>query len=168
MCLTFVFVNPDPQKDGNNEYKLILAFNREERLDRPTAKADWWPDQTIFGGRDLVTGGTWLAADVRGRVAFVTNIQEPGTSIRNPVLTRGSLVVDFLSQDSLDAEAFMEKLMEEIALNEMKAFNFCIMEPKKNLNGYETFMLSHFANQSFLMKIDNHSFGVCNNPFIES
>lgn len=58
------------------EWPLLLAANRDERLDRPWAPpaAHWptdWPGR--IGGRDATAGGTWMAMNPAGVVAAVLN-----------------------------------------------------------------------------------------------
>jgi uncharacterized protein with NRDE domain len=56
-------------------WPLVVAANRDERLDRPAAPAGLLrehPYRTV-GGRDLLAGGTWLAVNDRGVVAGLTN-----------------------------------------------------------------------------------------------
>jgi len=84
---------------------LVFAANRDELHDRPTATAAWWSDkQTIYGGRDLKAGGTWLAVDRRGRLAAVTNFREDLSEEAR--LSRGDLVKDYLAS-VLEAEEFL-------------------------------------------------------------
>ena len=53
--------------DSHPDYPLILAANRDEFYDRPTAPARFWDDApAILAGRDLKAGGTWLGIDRRG------------------------------------------------------------------------------------------------------
>ncbi len=54
---------------------LVLAANRDERLARPTDPPMRLHEHpAIWGGRDRVAGGTWLAVEPGGaRVAAVTN-----------------------------------------------------------------------------------------------
>jgi uncharacterized protein with NRDE domain len=76
-------------------WKLVLAGNRDEFHGRPTASAAWWPQApTVFGGRDLEAGGSWLAIDRRGRLAAVTNYREPGAP--PGTRSRGELVSGFV------------------------------------------------------------------------
>jgi uncharacterized protein with NRDE domain len=71
MCLIVTALGVAPR------YPLLLAANRDERHARPTESAAWWPEQPhVFGGRDLVAGGTWLGADRCGRIAAVANVRE--------------------------------------------------------------------------------------------
>ncbi len=80
------------------QYPLVFAANRDELHERPSSAAAWWEDEPgIFGGRDLVAGGTWLAVDRRGRLAAVTNFRE---EIRAEYeRSRGDLVRDYLTAD---------------------------------------------------------------------
>lgn len=90
MCLIGFAFRP------HDRWPLIIASNRDEWRVRPTAPAHWWADESsIFAGRDLQAGGTWLGLHRRGRLATVTNVRE---GISNPVLgsSRGELVTGFL------------------------------------------------------------------------
>ena len=80
---------------ASERYKLVLAANRDERHERPTLPAGWWPDRPrVLGGRDLVANGSWLAVDRSGRLAAVTNVREPSASIAKR--SRGELVADYV------------------------------------------------------------------------
>ena len=77
------------------DLRLLLAGNRDELHDRATAELDWWPDQKMIAGRDLVAGGTWLAASREGRFAVVTNV--PRIAAPSGARSRGHLVKDFVT-----------------------------------------------------------------------
>jgi hypothetical protein len=73
MCTVITLRRP------GHAWPLILAANRDERLDRawdaPTAH---WPDRPgVIGGRDATAGGTWMALSRQGVVAAVLN--RPGS-----------------------------------------------------------------------------------------
>ena len=60
------------------DYKLILAANRDEFYERPTALADWWEEHPdILAGKDLKAGGSWLGFSRRGKFAALTNYRDP-------------------------------------------------------------------------------------------
>jgi uncharacterized protein with NRDE domain len=63
-----------------SEYPLVLAANRDERLDRPARSlVVLRPSRPrVLGGLDEIAGGTWLAANDRGVVAGLTNRPAPG------------------------------------------------------------------------------------------
>ncbi len=78
------------------EFPLIVAGNRDEYHQRPSAAADWWADcPGVYGGRDMVAGGSWLAINRRGRLAVVTNYPSEDDGL-DPELSRGHLVGDFV------------------------------------------------------------------------
>ena len=90
MCLIVVSLNDHPN------YKLIVATNRDEFYNRKTASAQYWEDHPqVLGGRDLQAGGTWLAMNVNGRIAMVTNYRD--LDRYNPSApSRGHLVADYV------------------------------------------------------------------------
>jgi uncharacterized protein with NRDE domain len=80
-------------------YRLVVAANRDEFHERPTAPAARWEDlPQIAGGRDLEANGTWLAVDQRGRFATITNVRS-GKPLRANARSRGLIVNDFLTGD---------------------------------------------------------------------
>lgn len=80
----------------HDSHRLVLVANRDEFYDRPTAPAEFWPNQPrLLAGRDLSAGGTWLGFTRDGRFAAVTNFREPGKQVVD-ARSRGELVVDFL------------------------------------------------------------------------
>lgn len=87
-------------------YPLIVAANRDEFHDRPTASAAPWPeDGSVIGGRDLRDGGSWLALRRGGRLAAVTNVR--AAKAERGQRSRGHLVRDFVRGNEL-AAAFAE------------------------------------------------------------
>src|SRR5512143_3753231 len=79
-------------------YRFVIAANRDELHARPARAAGWWPEPPrLFGGRDLLAGGTWLGVDKRGRIAAVTNVRD-GTPREAP-RSRGALVTEYLGGD---------------------------------------------------------------------
>ena len=79
------------------EYRLILAANRDEFYDRPTASLDYWSDHPdVLAGRDLKGSGTWLGITRSGRLAAITNFRETAVHIENAP-SRGILISDFLT-----------------------------------------------------------------------
>lgn len=90
MCLVLLAYRVHPR------YPLILAANRDEFYDRPTAAASFWEEAPgLLAGRDLVHGGTWLGVTGGGRVAALTNYRDPNAALKDAP-SRGALVGDFL------------------------------------------------------------------------
>ncbi|HEY8287974.1 MAG TPA: NRDE family protein [Acetobacteraceae bacterium] len=73
MCTVVVLHRP------GHVWPLILAANRDERLDRAwQPPAAHWPDQPgLIAGRDTTAGGTWMGLNQHAVVAAVLN--RPGT-----------------------------------------------------------------------------------------
>jgi len=92
MCLLFIAIDARPR------YPLVIAANRDEFYDRPTAPLGFWEDAPhVLAGRDGVAGGTWLGITRNGRWAAVTNVRE--ARAMTPERSRGHLVSDFLRGD---------------------------------------------------------------------
>ncbi|MBZ4654259.1 MAG: hypothetical protein JG781_1598 [Peptococcaceae bacterium] len=90
MCLILLAYKYHPR------YRLIIASNRDEFYNRPTAPAKFWEDyEDVLAGRDLEQMGTWLGITKRGRFAALTNYRDP--SLRsNTAQSRGILVRNYL------------------------------------------------------------------------
>jgi uncharacterized protein with NRDE domain len=95
VCLLIALFGVEP------DAPLIVAANRDERLDRPakvmTILRD--ADPRILGGRDELAGGTWLAVNEHGLVAGLTN--QPSGNGRDPSKrSRGELPLAFAQHKS--------------------------------------------------------------------
>jgi uncharacterized protein with NRDE domain len=90
------------------DYPLILAANRDEFYERPTAQAHFWEEGGVLAGRDLERGGTWLGVTQEGRIAAITNYREPSSRI-DGAPSRGLLVSEFLLGDETPHE-YLSKL----------------------------------------------------------
>lgn len=101
--------------DASARWPLVVASNRDEFHDRPTQPLARWQTasgQEIISGRDARAGGTWLGATPEGRVAFLTNVREPGHA---PGLSsRGELVTRWLEGRG-PAEEFAPRLLKSAA-----------------------------------------------------
>jgi len=108
MCLIAISWGLHPR------YPLALIANRDEFHARPTAPAGPDPGHAdVFGGRDLVQGGSWLLVSTRGRLAAVTNVRV-GRAAEPAPRSRGALVRDFVSGDE-SAEAYLDRLSADAA-----------------------------------------------------
>lgn len=114
MCLILIARGAHP------EFPLVIAANRDEYYQRPTARAAYWPDHRhVLAGRDLECMGTWLGVTRTGRFAALTNFRDP-RGRKNEAPSRGRLVSDFLVAD-LDPRSYLESI--KIAAPRYNGFN---------------------------------------------
>ena len=103
MCLIFISIKHNPA------YKLIVAGNRDEFYNRPTAAAGYWEDAPgVLAGRDLEAGGTWMGVTRTGKISMLTNYRDP-QHIDPRAPSRGQLVSDFLKGTD-SAEQYLKAL----------------------------------------------------------
>jgi uncharacterized protein with NRDE domain len=94
------------------DFPLVLAANRDEFYERPSAPADFWEDAPdLLAGRDLRDGGTWLGVTREGRVAALTNYRDPA-SLKTGAPSRGILVSDYL-RGRENPEAYLGRIAPE-------------------------------------------------------
>jgi uncharacterized protein with NRDE domain len=96
MCTLVVSFRP------TDEWPLVVAANRDERLDRAASGPRLWPGTVPFlAPRDEVAGGTWLGLNARGLFVGVTN--RFGASRDDARESRGTLVLEALRHESARA-----------------------------------------------------------------
>lgn len=96
--------------DCHPRYKLVLAANRDEFLERPTKGATFWSEHPeLLAGKDLLQGGTWMGITRNGRWAALTNYRDPLQN-KHGAPSRGLLVHDFLTQE-MAPEEFLQPLV---------------------------------------------------------
>ena len=98
MCLIALALNP------NSQWRMVLAANRDEYLDRPTAPLSWWPDGVTAGGRDLRVGGSWMALSKSGRFAAVTNVRLGNAPVNPDWQSRGNLIGHAIASEVSSAD----------------------------------------------------------------
>jgi uncharacterized protein with NRDE domain len=94
------------------DFPLVIASNRDEFYARPTAPlAEWATEQghTIYSGRDLRDGGTWLGFAQNGRFAMLTNVRNSAAPVPAAARSRGALVMDWLTSQQ-DAAVWCDAL----------------------------------------------------------
>ncbi len=92
--------------DKNRKFPLVIAANRDEYFERPTAGLSWWSpgaaEPAILGGRDLQSGGTWLGLTAQGRLGLVTNVRDARLTF-DDAPSRGQIVPNWLAaRESVD------------------------------------------------------------------
>ena len=131
MCLIVFAYRKHP------EYPLILAANRDEFYDRPTAPLNYWQDHPdVLAGRDLTAGGTWLGINRNGRLAAITNYRQPSRFLAEAP-SRGALVSDFLNQD-ISLEIYLQQLQAQS--QHYNGYNLLLFDQQQDT-------LAYYSNQ---------------------
>ncbi|AGK53417.1 NRDE family protein [Bacillus sp. 1NLA3E] len=145
MCLILFAYRVHPK------YKLIIAANRDEFYERPTAPAHFWEDHPqILAGRDLKQMGTWMGVTKEGSFAALTNYRDP-KELTDGKRSRGELVGDFL-KNSLHPKTYMEKVANHRDL--YPGYNLLAGDAK------DLYYYSNIGNE--LKRIDSGIYGVSN------
>lgn len=106
MCFVLIAIHQQVR------FPCIIAANRDEYFERPTLPLGAWAGfPTIRGGRDRVSGGSWMAVDEeRLRLALVTNYRS-GLG-QTAARSRGRLVQDALT-DSRPLPDYLQQVVAE-------------------------------------------------------
>ena len=103
-------------------YPLVVAANRDEFHQRPTAPAAFWAESPrILAGRDLLGRGTWLGITSEGRFAALTNLRGVGEA-RRDAPSRGSLVSSYLSGGARPSD-----YLAQVARRTQRYNGFCLI-----------------------------------------
>ena len=134
MCLLVLAWQVHPR------YRLIVAANRDEFHERPTAAmAKWSPPDEIIAGRDLRAGGTWLGVDGARRFGVVTNFRD----LQRPAAgapSRGNLIPAYL-RNPASAGEYLRQL--EAEARAYSGFNLLLMD--QGSLWYASNRAEHFA-----------------------
>ncbi len=94
------------------DFPLVIAANRDEFYERPTAPMHFWQDhQEILAGRDLKANGTWIGFTRSGRFAALTNYRDPGSLIADAP-SRGDIIPRYL-ESKKSGESFLSHFSSE-------------------------------------------------------
>jgi len=132
MCLILFALNQHPK------YKIVIAANRDEFFERPTLNANYWAENnSVLGGRDVQSGGTWIGLNKNGRFIAITNYRDPNNAISN-AKSRGDLSKKFLLQND-DVPTFLS----DVSINKAQynGFNLLLSD-----DAFDT--LYHYSNIS--------------------
>lgn len=106
-------------------YPIVIAANRDESLARPSSQpSQLWGYPWVYGGQDLLAGGTWFGVNEHGVAVGILNRQSstpPDPSYRS----RGQLCLDALKHAS--AEAALQSITGQSAYR-YSPFNLVIAD----------------------------------------
>lgn len=150
MCILFI------AHQQRQDYPLIIAANRDEFYERPSAPADFWPQHPhVLAGKDLRAGGTWMGVSHNGAIAALTNIRAPQHN-KDDAKSRGELVSQWLKQNPSGTG------------NDMEMFSDQLRQDRQHFNGYNLVFgyphqLQVYNNHTDnLHPIENGVFGLSN------
>ena len=145
MCLILFAYRTHPT------YQLVMAANRDEFYQRPTAPAHFWKDVPhILAGRDLAKMGTWMGVTKSGSFAAVTNYRDP-MEVTKGKRSRGDLVAKFLKN-----EQNPKPYIQTLALNRTAYPGFNLLAGNRN----EFYYYSNISNT--IQKLEPGIYGVSN------
>jgi uncharacterized protein with NRDE domain len=122
MCLVLFAYNYVPG------YRLVLAANRDEFNNRPTAPLGYLPGgEQVLAGQDLRGGGTWLGLGRTGKLAALTNYRDPGR-LNPSAPTRGGIVKKYLESD-MSAQSFLQEFAAEA--DRYSGFNLLLADDRE-------------------------------------
>ncbi|WP_334119621.1 NRDE family protein [Limnobacter sp.] len=101
MCLAAVAINTHP------DFPFVCLANRDEFHDRPTAPLHAWEDEagTLYAGKDMQSGGTWLGVGSNAEFALLTNVRNSTLNMPGTAPSRGALVVNAIQNGHGPGEA---------------------------------------------------------------
>ncbi|MFC7477838.1 NRDE family protein [Dankookia sp. GCM10030260] len=120
MCTVILLHRP------GHAWPVLVAANRDEMLDRTwDPPGRWWPDfPEVTGGRDRLSGGTWMAVNRAGVVAAVLN--RPGSLGPAPgKRSRGELPLLALRETTAAAAAAAIAALPAV---EWRSFNMAVAD----------------------------------------
>ena len=134
----------------HENFPLVLAANRDEFYERPSAPAAFWEDAPdLLAGRDLREGGTWLGITRAGRFAALTNYRDPA-SLKIGAPSRGRLVSDYLRCREIP-EVYLRRIAPDA--DRFNGFNLLVGNPDD---------LFCFSNRGARERLDPGIYGLSN------
>lgn len=90
MCLAALAIDQHP------DFPFICLANRDEFHNRPTSPLQPWPmtTGTMWAGKDLQSGGTWLGVGSNAEFALLTNVRNSTLNMPGTAPSRGKLVLN--------------------------------------------------------------------------
>lgn len=108
---------------------FIVGFNRDEMFTRPWKNIgkNWSDHPDVTGYLDKQSGGSWLAYNDNGILAFVLNRSAQEND--GKLLSRGMLILELLSNTESISEAIRK--LYKIKLDAIRPFNLIIMNSRE-------------------------------------
>ena len=178
-CTSFYCIQSCGENIKSKGYKLILANNRDEDINRPTLPATQWPlrtsnqtnlneDLKVYGALDIKNGGppkyysSWLGINERGSIGNLLFLM--GKTSNYELKRRGSIIGNYLQNSSWsNIENYLTILNKEKSF--YKLFNYVHLEMSEVNGDYSLYYLNNDGNQSYAKMNKNKNmfiFGISN------
>ena len=132
MCTLFI------HRSKNSDWPILIANNRDEYLSRTFKSPGYHWNNSIFAGKDISEGGSWLGLNENGLCAAILNRASDNLQNRN-LKSRGKIVIDILKKPNAES-----------------ALDFVKSHFKKNTRFFNLF-ISDYKN-AFCIKYDQDEF----------
>ena len=147
MCTLFI------HRSKNSDWPILIANNRDEYLARSFKSPGYHWNNSIFAGKDILEGGSWLGLNENGLCAAILNRASNKLKDKN-LNSRGKIIIDILKKS--DAKSAL-KYIESYFKKDTRFFNLFISDYKNafwvkyDQNKFESFEVPY----GFSI-IDNH------------
>ena len=120
MCTLFI------HRSKNSDWPILLANNRDEYLSRTFKPPGYHWNNSIFAGKDILEGGSWLGLNENGLCAAILNRASNKLKDKN-LNSRGKINIDILKKS--DAKSAL-KYIESYFKKDTRFFNLFISDYK--------------------------------------
>jgi uncharacterized protein with NRDE domain len=152
MCLILFAINAHPK------YRLIAAANRDEFFNRRTHFANFWESHDhILGGKDELSGGTWLGIRSNGKFIAVTNHRNPHRVVQN-AKSRGTL-----SKEFLNASCGISEFVDDISADKLSFNGYNLLLSDDGLKS-----IVHYSNVTDKMTTIKSGIHGLSNAFLDT
>ena len=120
MCTLFI------HRSKNSDWPILIANNRDEYLARTFKSPGYHWNNSIFAGKDILEGGSWLGLNENGLCAAILNRASNKLKDKN-LNSRGKIIIDILKKS--DAKSAL-KYIESYFKKDTRFFNLFISDYK--------------------------------------
>ena len=120
MCTLFI------HRSKNSNWPILIANNRDEYLARTFKSPGYHWNNSIFAGKDILAGGSWLGLNENGLCAAILNRASNKLKDKN-LNSRGKIIIDILKES--DAKSAL-KYIESYFKKDTRFFNLFISDYK--------------------------------------
>ena len=146
MCTLFI------HRSKNSDWPILIANNRDEYLDRTFKPPGYHWNNSIFAGKDILEGGSWLGLNENGLCAAILNRESNKLKDKN-LNSRGKIIIDIMKKS--DAKSAL-KYIESYFNKDTRFFNLFISD-------YENAFLIKYDQNKFKSFVVPYGFSIIDN-----